>query len=163
MPSQNMSKSIVAVCVLRGDGPVKGTVTFKQDSESTPLRITGEITGLTSGLHGFHVHEFGDNTNGCTSTGGHFNPFNKNHGAPEDEDRHVGDFGNVVAGADGVAKVDITDKVASLFGSHSILGRSIVVHADSDDLGKGVNEASKQNGNAGARMACGVIGLTKQQ
>ncbi|MFW8314572.1 superoxide dismutase family protein, partial [Klebsiella pneumoniae] len=92
--------------------------------------------------HGFHVHEFGDNTNGCTSAGPHFNPCGKEHGAPCDENRHVGDLGNIEASGDGPTKVCISDKQISLFGANSILGRTIVVHADPDDLGKGGHELS---------------------
>uniref|UniRef100_A0A7R9DDB4 Superoxide dismutase [Cu-Zn] n=2 Tax=Timema TaxID=61471 RepID=A0A7R9DDB4_TIMCR len=148
-----------AVCVLNGE-VVKGTVYFEQEGDK-PVKVTGEVTGLSKGLHGFHVHEFGDNTNGCTSAGPHFNPHGKDHAGPTDSDRHVGDLGNIEAGANGVAKVNITDSVISLTGSHSIIGRTVVVHADQDDLGKGGHELSKTTGNAGARSACGVIGITK--
>lgn len=123
--------------------------------------MKGEITGLGKGQHGFHVHEFGDNTNGCISAGAHFNPLNHEHGAPSDSNRHVGDLGNVVAGDNGVAKINISDKLISLEGEYSIIGRTVVVHADPDDLGKGGHELSKTTGNAGARLACGVIGITK--
>lgn len=148
-----------AVCVLNGE--VKGTVYFSQDNSTAPVKVTGEITGLKQGLHGFHIHEFGDNTNGCISAGAHFNPHGKDHGGPTHDVRHVGDLGNVEAGGDGVAKVFITDKVISLEGEHSIIGRTLVVHADPDDLGQGGHELSKTTGNAGARLACGVVGITK--
>jgi Cu-Zn family superoxide dismutase len=140
---------------------VNGTVFFKQEGDS--VSITGELTGLTEGKHGFHVHEFGDLTNGCTSAGPHFNPDKCAHGAPEGAkgSRHVGDLGNVTAGVDGVAKIDITDKMISLGGENSIMGRTIVIHADIDDLGKGGHELSGTTGNAGARAACGVIGISK--
>ena len=98
-------------------------------------------------------------TNGCTSAGPHFNPHGKTHGAMEDEERHVGDLGNVSAGEDGVAKFDFTDKLVKLNGPLSVIGRTMVVHADQDDLGKGGVELSKTTGNAGARIACGVIGI----
>jgi len=150
---------VKAVCVMKGDANVTGTIHFVQEGDS--VVVTGEITGLAAGQHGFHVHEFGDNTNGCTSAGGHFNPAGKTHGAPEDEERHVGDLGNVTAGEDGVAKVNITDKLIQLTGEKSIIGRTVVVHADVDDLGKGGHELSKTTGNAGGRLACGVIGITK--
>lgn len=123
--------------------------------------MTGEVKGLAKGLHGFHIHEFGDNTNGCTSAGPHFNPHGKDHGAPDAAVRHAGDLGNIQAGADGVAKVDITDSQISLTGPMSIVGRSLVVHADPDDLGVGGHELSKTTGNAGARVACGIVGLAK--
>jgi Cu-Zn family superoxide dismutase len=71
--------------------------------------------------------------------------------------RHVGDLGNVEAGADGVANVDVTDDLLTLFGQHSIVGRTVVVHAAVDDLGLGKDEESLKTGNAGARLVCGII------
>jgi Cu-Zn family superoxide dismutase len=152
---------LIAVCVLKGDGATKGTIHFTQEGDG-PVTLKGDISGLTPGQHGFHVHEFGDNTNGCASAGAHFNPFGKTHGGPTDEERHVGDLGNVTAGGDGVAHVAITDKLISLTGPQSIIGRTMVIHEAVDDLGKGGHETSKTTGNAGARLACGVIGITKQ-
>jgi len=149
---------VKAVAVLKGDPNVTGTIHFEQKGSS--VAVTGSISGLTPGQHGFHVHEFGDNTNGCTSAGPHYNPHGKEHGAPTDASRHVGDLGNVTAGPDGVAKVNIDDKQLALTGNLSIIGRSLVIHADIDDLGKGGHELSKTTGNAGGRLACGVIGIT---
>jgi len=149
-----------AVCVLKGD-VVQGTVWFNQEGDGKPVSVTGEIKGLAPGLHGFHVHEFGDTTDGCTSAGPHFNPHGKTHGGPGDGERHAGDLGNVTAGADGVAKIDLKDVQISLSGALSVVGRTMVVHADQDDLGKGGHELSKTTGNAGARVACGVIGVAK--
>ncbi|XP_076162858.1 superoxide dismutase 1 [Ptiloglossa arizonensis] len=150
---------VKAVCVLQGDA--KGTLFFEQTENSSEVKVTGQVSGLQKGLHGFHIHEFGDNTNGCTSAGPHFNPLGKDHGAPDSDVRHVGDLGNVVAGADGVANVNITDKIIQLQGSNNIIGRTLVVHADQDDLGKTSHELSKTTGNAGARLACGVVGIAK--
>lgn len=149
-----------AVCVLKSEA-VNGTVHFEQEGNGA-VSVTGELTGLADGLHGFHVHQFGDNTNGCTSAGPHFNPDGCEHGAPEEPkgQRHVGDLGNVTA-AEGVAKIDIKDSMITLTGEHSIIGRTMVIHADQDDLGKGGHELSKTTGNAGARSACGVIGIAK--
>ncbi|KAI9312403.1 copper/zinc superoxide dismutase [Dichotomocladium elegans] len=152
---------VKAVAVLRGDSPVQGTVIFTQESENAPTTVEATITGLTKGKHGFHVHEFGDNTNGCISAGPHFNPFGKAHGAPEAEVRHVGDLGNVVADAQGNATLKVTDNQIKLIGPLSVIGRTIVVHADEDDLGLGGHELSLATGNAGDRWACGVIGVAK--
>lgn len=71
-------------------------------------------------------------------------------------------MGNIIADENGKAKVDLEDKQLSLSGNLSILGRTVVVHADPDDLGKGGHELSKTTGNAGGRLACGVIGICKE-
>eukprot|EP01080_Neovahlkampfia_damariscottae_P011210 gene11210-4032_t len=150
---------VKAICVVSGE-EVKGTISFIQE-EGKPLVVEGEIKGLKEGKHGFHIHQFGDLTNGCTSSGGHFNPFGNTHGAPTDKVRHVGDFGNISANKDGVAAFKFEDSVATLFGEHTVVGRTIVVHADEDDLGKGGFEDSLKTGHAGARVACGIIGLAQ--
>ncbi|KZP01358.1 superoxide dismutase Cu-Zn, partial [Calocera viscosa TUFC12733] len=148
-----------AVAVLRGDSPVKGVITFEQESESAPVKISGEIFNMdTSAERGFHIHELGDNTNGCVSAGPHFNPFKKTHGGPTDETRHVGDLGNVSTDGSGKATISITDSHLSLTGPLSIVGRTVVIHAGTDDLGKGGHADSLTTGNAGGRSACGVIG-----
>lgn len=152
---------VKAVAVLRGDSTVKGTVLFEQASPSDEISISWEIEGNDAdSLRGFHIHQFGDNTNGCTSAGPHFNPFGKTHGAPEDENRHVGDLGNIKTDSNGLAKGTKTDKSVTLFGENSILGRTVVVHGGQDDLGKGGHADSLKTGNAGGRPACGVIGFS---
>lgn len=100
----------------------------------------------------------GDNTNGCVSAGPHFNPHSKNHGSPLDAERHVGDLGNVKTDGSGKATIAITDSQLTLVGPLSIVGRSIVIHAGTDDLGKTDHPESLKTGNAGGRAACGVIG-----
>ncbi|RIB29561.1 superoxide dismutase [Cu-Zn] [Gigaspora rosea] len=154
-----------AIAVLRPDKPdgtVNGTIVFTQEAGKVTVDI--DIKGLPASgekKHGFHIHEFGDNTNGCTSAGPHFNPHKVTHGGPEDENRHIGDLGNVKA-VNGVVKEQITDKIITLEGEHSIIGRTVVVHEGEDDLGKGGHELSVSTGNAGGRLACGVIGYLKQ-
>lgn len=143
-----------AVCVIVGTGEndVQGVIYFDQDGES--IHLHGEITGLTPGKHGFHVHQWGDVTDRAKgeSAGGHFNPAEKPHGKPGDQERHVGDLGNVEADESGKAKVDITDTVLSFSGANSIVGRSLVVHAGEDVF-------TQPTGDAGARVGVGVIGV----
>ncbi|XP_019414177.1 PREDICTED: superoxide dismutase [Cu-Zn], chloroplastic [Lupinus angustifolius] len=148
-----------AVAVLKGSSTVEGVVTLTQEDDG-PTTVNVRVSGLTPGLHGFHLHEYGDTTNGCISTGPHFNPDKLTHGAPEDEVRHAGDLGNIVANADGVAEATIVDNQVPLTGPNSVVGRALVVHELEDDLGKGGHELSLTTGNAGGRLACGVVGLT---
>lgn len=145
------------------DTGVRGQVYFKQRKDENVVRIKIHVTNLSPGKHGFHIHSLGNLTQGCVTAGGHFNPAGVNHGGPADDakHRHVGDLGNIVAGEDGTVWIDVTDDMISLkTGSpNSIIGRSVVIHADEDDLGKGTFPDSKTTGHAGARVACGVIGL----
>ncbi|KAL0794724.1 hypothetical protein Bca101_066101 [Brassica carinata] len=134
--SQSIRKMGKGVAVLNSSEGVKGTIFFTQEGEGKTT-VTGTVSGLKPGLHGFHVHALGDTTNGCMSTGPHFNPDGKQHGAPEDANRHAGDLGNIIVGDDGTATFTITDCQIPLSGPNSIVGRAVVVHADPDDLGKG--------------------------
>jgi Cu-Zn family superoxide dismutase len=147
-----------AVVVLTGTAGVAGTLTLTQDDPSGATTVVGDITGLAPGKHGLHVHEFGDTTNGCMSTGPHFNPNKMTHGAPTDSVRHAGDLGNVIADAGG-CKFTIKDMQIPLSGANSIVGRAFVIHELEDDLGKGDNseigtqgKTSSTTGNAGARL-----------
>ncbi|BES97147.1 Superoxide dismutase [Cu-Zn] [Nesidiocoris tenuis] len=149
----NAQRAIV-VFTTGGTG-VKGNVTFTQEGKQ--VRIEGTVENLKPGEHGFHVHEKGDLSAGCASTGAHYNPYKKNHGAPNDAERHVGDLGNVVS-EEGVTHIAFTDSVISLTGPHSILGRAVVIHSDRDDLGRGGFTDSLSTGHAGTRVACGIIG-----
>lgn len=148
-----------AVAVLKGNSQAEGVVSLVQE-DGGPTTVKVRVTGLTPGKHGFHLHEYGDTTNGCISTGAHFNPNGLTHGAPEDSVRHAGDLGNIVAGPDGVAEATIVDTQIPLEGPNAVIGRALVVHELEDDLGKGGHELSLSTGNAGGRLACGVVGLT---
>lgn len=145
-----------AICVLHPTegNDVRGIVTFVQVGDS--VQVTADIDGLTPGKHGFHIHEYGDcSAADASSAGGHYNPFNMPHGAPTDTERHVGDLGNVVADTTGHAHYEWTDGLLKLNGPYSIVGRGVIVHAGADDL------KSQPTGNAGGRVACGVIGVEK--
>ena len=139
---------------------VEGIIKVKEELKG--LRIHYEITGLEDGLHGFHIHEYGDLTEGCATACSHFNPFNKNHGGLDSKERHEGDLGNVFS-KNGISSGSIFAKGLCLKTNSklSVLGRMFIVHEKEDDLGLGGNEESLITGNAGARSACGVIGLKK--
>ena len=117
------------------------------------VHFTGTITGLPAGPHGFHIHETGDcSAPDASSAGGHFNPGGTNHGAPGAAEHHAGDLGNVEADASGNASVNVMANGVTLGpGANSILGKAVIVHAAADDF------QTQPTGNAGARLACGVI------
>ncbi|CAE6495555.1 unnamed protein product [Rhizoctonia solani] len=159
--SCEVKKEVYAKAVMKdANGTTIGVVNLYQASNLDSVMVTGDLKGLgAEGKKGFHVHEFGDLSNGCASAGGHFNPLSKNHGGPQSAERHAGDLGNIVAGADGTSKVAIEDKHISLYSGHrNIIGRAIVLHAGEDDYGLGGQSDSLTTGHAGARLACGVIG-----
>ena len=155
-----------AVAVLQ-DPNVYGIVNFYDEGEYG-TRIEAILRGLRPGKHGFHVHEFGNLQNDCKAACKHYNPYNVTHGGPDSDVHHVGDLGNVVANHDGVAVYCQTLAYVHLNGPHSVVGRSIVVHEDADDLGRGGAFGSKmraeslQTGNAGRRLACAVIGIAAE-
>ncbi|AAC63707.1 SOD [Bombyx mori nucleopolyhedrovirus] len=149
-----------AICIISGD--VHGKIYFQQESANRPLKISGYLLNLPRGLHGFHVHEYGDTSNGCTSAGEHFNPTNEDHGAPDAEIRHVGDLGNIKSvGYNSLTEINMMDNVMSLYGPHNIIGRSLVVHTDKDDLGLTEHPLSKTTGNSDGRLGCGIIAICK--
>ncbi|TWT87247.1 Superoxide dismutase [Cu-Zn] precursor [Pseudobythopirellula maris] len=141
------------VAILRAtDGnEVSGNLSLQDTSRG--LRITGVVAGLTPGEHGFHIHQYGDLSDPAgKSAGGHFNPSGEKHGGPHDDVRHAGDFGNIKANDKGEAIVDVLAPQMKL---SYVLGRSIVVHGDADDL------KSQPSGAAGPRVALAVIGLAE--
>ncbi|KAM7279454.1 hypothetical protein ACFE04_006588 [Oxalis oulophora] len=154
--TQGNAQQVKAAAVLESNMGVSGTIYFHQDGAAHTI-VYGKITGLRPGQHGIHIHEFGNTGLACLQAGGHFNPFGKSHGGPQDDNRHAGDLGNIVAGDDGVASFNIENNQIPLSGANNIMGRAVVVHADADDFGKGGKILSTTTGNAGARVACGVI------
>lgn len=139
-----------AVLAPTAGNEASGTLTFAE--RDGVVEVSGPIAGLKPGKHGFHVHETGNcDCPDAKCAGGHFAPAGNPHGAPSDAKRHVGDLGNVTADDSGVATIDIEDKVISLQGEHSIIGKAMVVHAGADDL------HSQPSGDSGDRVACGVV------
>ena len=144
----------IAVLHPTKDSKVEGIVTFTKSGDS--VKIVADVTGLTPGKHGFHIHEFGD----CSSpdgkaAGGHFNPANAPHAGHDAAQRHAGDLGNLEADSNGTAHLTLTDSMMTMSGEKSIIGRGVIVHEKEDDL------KSQPVGNAGGRLACGVIGIAK--
>lgn len=136
-PTQGSSTTGTVMLMSMGDG----------------VHFSGVISGLAPGAHAVHVHEKGDcSAPDAASAGGHFNPTSANHGAPDAIPHHAGDLGNVVAGADGRAEINNHANGVSLQpGANSINGRAVIVHAAADDF------KTQPTGNAGGRVACGVI------
>lgn len=153
--------TLYAACMIKPNAPassapkVYGMVLFKQDSPQSKLSVNLQLRGFdrdTSEVKAVHVHQFGDLSSGCASAGGHYNPLRVNH------PNHPGDFGNFVT-QNGRISARIESE-ATLFGGHTIIGRAVVVHQQQDDLGRGGDDASLQNGNAGPRIGCCVIGIS---
>ena len=139
---------------------INGFVTFEEKGEK--VLVTVQLSGLKlNGLHGFHVHQAGDLSDGCESMCAHFNPFNKTHGCPGMSERHVGDLGNLVSDIFGNANYTFYDNVIKLNGIANIIGRGLIIHDEQDDCGNGGNKESLKTGNAGKRIACAVIGYAK--
>ena len=135
------------------NGKAAGTVDFYEVSGK--VRVMAKISGLVPGRqHGFHIHEVGDCSSGDgMSTRGHFNPLAKQHAHFSTPDRHAGDMPALTADANGNATLEATlDVVTVSPGPTSIVGRGLIVHADPDDY------KTQPTGNAGARIACAVIG-----
>lgn len=144
-----------AVVVLHSTAGNKttGIIRFEPLPEGK-VHITGTVEGLNpDSEHAIHIHEYGDCTApDATSAGGHYNPEKHEHGLPAQEMRHAGDFGNLKSNAEGIANFELTVDNISINGPQTpIIGHAVIVHAKLDDGGQ-------PTGNAGARIACGVIG-----
>ncbi len=153
METKPVTKGI-AVLIPTSGSAVSGIVMF--EAEKSGVKVTAHLKGLAPGKHGFHVHEYGDCSSGDgTSAGGHFNPGEMPHSMPMSEKRHVGDLGNIDADKDGNARLEYVDPLITFEGRNSILGRAVIVHEKEDDL------KTQPTGNAGGRLACGVVGVSK--
>ena len=136
-----------------GGGTVQGTVTFVLEDKG--VRVLADLAGLSPGLHGFHVHEYGDCADAGKAAGAHFNPMHTDHGSPNAMARHAGDMGNITADGNGHAVLEYLDEQLSFSGASSIIGRSVVVHKNADDL------KTQPSGASGERIGCGEIGYSK--
>ncbi len=145
--AMNMQADKAVAVVNSANSDVSGWVTFTRMNDG--VRVHAELSGLTQGEHGFHIHQYGDcRADDYSSAGGHYNPANQEHDAPEDSTRHMGDMGNIQA-ENGSATLDYIDSVIQI---NRIIGRAVIIHQGQDDL------TSQPSGAAGSRIACGVIG-----
>jgi Cu-Zn family superoxide dismutase len=152
-PDDDVQK-VIAVLTPASDSKVMGTIAFTKAGDG--VKVVADISGLSPGKHGFHIHEFGDCSDPkAASAGGHFNPTKHQHGAPDASDRHAGDLGNIDADASGKAHLEINDNAMQLTGDNAIIGHAVIVHEKADDL------KTQPTGDAGGRLACGVIGVAK--
>ena len=128
-----------------------GTVKLQQLGDGS-VRVTVDLTGVPPGVHGFHIHDKGDCGDNGNAAGGHFNPATTAHGAPSADPHHAGDFGNVTADADGRVHTEFTTRSVTVeAGPNSAVGHAVILHANPDDL------VTQPTGNAGARIACGIV------
>lgn len=152
MPGNGVDMASVALAPASGS-QVSGKLMLVPMGDG--VHVTGDIGGLAANsTHGFHIHEKGDcSAADASSAGGHFNPTTQPHGRYTAPQHHMGDSDNLVADASGVAHVNAHFPGAALGGggANDVIGKAVVVHADADDY------TSQPSGNAGARIACGVI------
>jgi Cu-Zn family superoxide dismutase len=144
------SSAVTALEPTKGNA-TGGSVTFTPKGDK--VAVVAKVSGLTPGSHGFHIHEKGDCSSGDgMSAGGHFNPLGKPHANPSTMDRHAGDMPMLVADATGNASLTVDlDVITVGSGTTDVVGKAVVVHKDPDDF------KTQPTGNAGARVACGVI------
>ena len=160
--SKYNKKPIEGIAVF--SGKINGTVILKENENDNSVKVVANLSGLPSNKKlAWHIHESGDlREKSCSSAGSHYNPFNKNHAGPHEKERHVGDLGNLSTNANGNSKSSVIIHDLKLRGKYSVIGRSLVIHALPDDMGKGGTEESLKTGSAGSRIACAVIGYSQK-
>ena len=135
-----------------------GTAIIAQYGDKTIIQL--DLHDLPPGLHGFHIHEGKELGKGCASLGPHYNPYEHTHGAPNQPNSHLGDLGNITVNAAGKCNTEIKSYHVHLNGPYTVVGRSMIIHADPDDMGLGGHKDSLESGHSGARIACGIIMAT---
>ena len=147
----------IAVIKPHYNNGISGVIRFEdiefEDLDLTFCQITIDLQNVPDGEHGFHIHQKGDATNGCESAGPHYNPADTMHG--DLSTGHAGDLGNLSAKSGSIK----TKILAPHLTTSEIIGRTIVLHGDPDDLGQGGDEESLKTGNSGPRIACAIIGI----
>jgi superoxide dismutase, Cu-Zn family len=148
-----VSKAVAVLHPTEGNS-VKGLVMLIETNGVMTIHV--DLEGLKpNSTHGFHIHQWGDGRAAdATSAGDHYAPQGHRHGAPDDEEHHAGDLGNLQADAEGRVQHKMTVDFISIAGTKNpVLGRAVIIHAEADDF------ESQPTGAAGARLACGVIGI----
>jgi Cu-Zn family superoxide dismutase len=149
---QGQGKTAMAKLEAKSGSTVDGKASFSEKGKEVTLVV--EVANASPGEHAVHIHETGDcSSPDGKSAGGHWNPMTDQHGKWEMEHHHLGDIGNMNVGADGKGTIKLTtDKWALGSGApNDPVGKSIVVHGGVDDF------KTQPTGNAGNRIACGVI------
>jgi len=132
---------------------ISGYILFTQLFDKVKIDIN--VRGLKDGLHGIHIHKSGDLRDGCASACDHYNPHNKNHGGLDSG--HAGDLGNIKV----INNICIDSFYCNKFIVDEIIGRSVIIHENEDDLGLTNHKDSKTTGNSGKRLCCAIIGISK--
>jgi len=154
IPEANIESAIAILYPTEGN-ETNGQITFSKMVDGR-IKVNAEVYNLSPGKHGFHVHQYGDcSSSDGKSAGGHFFTDHNHHGALEEMETHVGDLGNLEANDKGIATTTFITEKLSFSGINNILGRGIIVHEGVDDT------KTQPTGNAGGRVACGVIGVSK--
>jgi superoxide dismutase, Cu-Zn family len=153
-PGAVLAKDAKAVAQLesKSGSTVTGKVTFTQHGNKVAMKV--EVSGLTPGSHAIHLHDKGDcSAPDATSAGGHWNPSSEDHGKWAHAPFHHGDIGNLVADAKGKAELKMESELWTLGDGKpsDVVGHAVIVHAKEDDF------TTQPTGNAGGRVACGVI------
>ena len=152
MAMQSMPMAMTMLAPTAGSN-AQGMVHFHQLADGS-VEVKADLTGVPPGTHGFHLHDKGACGDNGNAAGGHFNPTGAPHGAPDAAAHHAGDFGNVTADAKGEVHTTFTTRSITVTeGPVSVANHAVILHANADDL------TTQPTGNAGARIACGVVEL----